>query len=411
MSDSPLPFSLDRCTISGYRAINGSRFDFSQISLIVGVNGAGKTSVLQAVSFLLEDIARRIGTTTVPGQKPTAFDFRHSFIRIQAEVSSQDEVVSVSRTWKVVDSTVSESVKIGAPILARKYWISIENGENIELPLLCFYPISRAVADVPLRIRKERPASRRDAYERAFTAERHFQSFFQWFREEEDVENETHRRNPHLNAVRTAIELAMPGYRNLRVSRRPRLQMLIDKDDQILSIQQLSDGEQGVLTLIGDLARRASILNPHLKDPLQSPGCILVDEIDQHLHPQWQRHVIQTLRRIFPKMQFILTSHSPIVCGSVEPDSLIILKNGRAESGSVYGWSMAAILKAVFDVDERPPAIHADLVALDRAIDEGNLMEARSLVDSLLNVLPPDDPEIVRANVILPVLEEANRAS
>ncbi|RYG32911.1 hypothetical protein EON81_19495 [bacterium] len=417
MPEDSLPFQVGDCSINGYRALGSAEFALGPTNLVVGVNGAGKTTVLRALALLLEDIARRIGPSTVEGQKPNSFDARGKTIRLYAEIVAESAPHYLSRIWKEADGAVTErrptTSMSGAATLAKIYWQSLDDEEEDEktLPLLCFYPISRTVSEIPLKARKEEPGSRRDAYARAFTAERHFASFFQWFRELEDYENESGRkRDPHLKAVRKAIETAMPGYTNLRVSRRPRLRMLIDKGDEMLSIQQLSDGEQGVLTLIGDIARRAAILNPHLKDPLASPGCVLVDEIDQHLHPQWQRRVVETMRKVFPNLQFVFTSHSPIVCGSVEPDSLLVLREGHVESRSVYGWSIADILKSIFDVDERPQSVHNDLLELDKALDRGDLKAARKTLSGLLDVLPETDPEVVRANVLLPILEEAARS-
>lgn len=410
-----LPFGIERCSITGYRAIAKTTFHLGNTNLLVGVNGAGKTSVLRSLVFLLEDVVRRIGSSTTPGTKPQTFDFRERRVALRANLRAEGNIYHLGRTWESVDASVENKIvlfpgKVNVKVLSQLYWAAIDLQEDdIALPLLAFYPVSRSVNDVPLRVRKEQASSRREGYARAFTAERHFGSFFQWFREQEDVENETGQRDPQLRAVRHAIESAMPGYTNLRVSRRPRLRMLIDKEDQILSVQQLSDGEQGVLALIGDMARRAAILNPHLEKPLECPGCVLIDEIDQHLHPQWQRQVVGTLRQVFPNVQFVLTSHSPIVCGSVEPDSLLVLRSGRIEAASVYGWSIATILKAVFDVDERPKSVHDYLVRLDEAIDTEDFDRAHRILHALLEILPPDDPEIVRANVLLPVLEEVVR--
>ena len=417
MPDDPLPFALDRVFILNYRAISKAEFNLMATNLIVGINGAGKTSILRAMAFLLEDLSRRIGPSTTEGQQPNFSDARKPLVRTRAFLKTDGQEYYLRREWKTVDGTVSES-KLNAEqsqtsTLARIYWSKLQaEDDEVALPLLCFYPIGRTVQEIPLKARTEVVSSRREGYVRAFTAERHFGSFFQWFRELEDVENEQgKKRDPHLQAVRRAVEAAMPGYTNLRVSRRPRLRMLVDKGEEILSIQQLSDGEQGVLTLVGDLARRAAILNPHLPDPLLSPGCVLVDEIDQHLHPQWQRRVVETMRRVFPNVQFVFTSHSPIVCGSVEPDSLLILKDGKVERGSVYGWSVAEILKTVFEVDERPAPIHDRLVELDRALDADDLEGAKRIVGSLREHLPETDPEIVRANVLIPMLQVATEGS
>ena len=128
-----------------------------------------------------------------------------------------------------------------------------------------------------------------------------------------------------LSCVRRAIELFVPEYSNLRVKRTPRPHMLIDKCEQTLNLDQLSDGEKNLIALVGDIARRLSIANPNLPDPLEGEGIILIDEIDLHLHPQWQRMVVGRLSSTFKNCQFIVTTHSPQVLGEVDPENIHLL--------------------------------------------------------------------------------------
>ncbi|WP_436718331.1 AAA family ATPase [Escherichia coli] len=120
-------------------------------------------------------------------------------------------------------------------------------------------------------------------------------------------------RDRQLTAVRTAISRFMPGFSNLRVRRKPRLHMSIDKNGQTLNVLQLSQGEKSLMALVGDIARRLAMMNPMLENPLNGEGIILIDEVDMHLHPTWQRTIIQRLTTTFPHCQFVLTTHSPLV--------------------------------------------------------------------------------------------------
>ena len=92
--------------------------------------------------------------------------------------------------------------------------------------------------------------------------------------------------------------------------------------------QNLSDGQRIMLALVADIAYRAAWLNPYLGDRvlLETDGIVLIDELDLHLHPKWQRTVVDDLRRTFPKMQFVATSHSPFIIQSLEPNELMDLE-------------------------------------------------------------------------------------
>ena len=96
-----------------------------------------------------------------------------------------------------------------------------------------------------------------------------------------------------------------------------------------IPLLQLSDGYKCTISLIADIAYRMAILNPQLLDNVvsETPGIILIDEIDLHLHPSWQRRILNDLTTIFPKVQFIVSTHAPAVISSIKSESLIILKD------------------------------------------------------------------------------------
>ena len=120
-------------------------------------------------------------------------------------------------------------------------------------------------------------------------------------------------------------------------------------------MEQLSDGEKGFITLIGDIARRLAIANPESKNPLLGEGIILIDEIELHLHPSWQIEIIPQLRDTFPNCQFIIITHSPLVLSSIrnfDNEKLIPLKNGSLINltETPYGKQVQDLLFSVFDV-------------------------------------------------------------
>ena len=129
-----------------------------------------------------------------------------------------------------------------------------------------------------------------------------------------------------LADCREAVERFLPGYCNLRPEGEGRPRLWIDCGETPIPVRQLSDGERGVLALVLDLTRRLAQANPELDAPtLEAEAVVLIDEIDLHLHPRWQRQIVHNLTSAFPRCQFIATTHSPQVIGEVDPDRIQII--------------------------------------------------------------------------------------
>lgn len=182
--------------------------------------------------------------------------------------------------------------------------------------------------------------------------------------------------------------------------------MTITKNGKELSIDQLSDGEKCLLAMVGDLARRLSIANPGLKDPLLGTGIVLIDEIELHLHPQWQRGMIPSLTKIFPNCQFIVTTYSPQVLSDVRPENIYILSSTEhgvsvSHPDISLGRDSNQILEEIMGVSERPVNIKNDLKLLFRLIDQGDLDKAREYQKELEGIIGSDDPEFAKADILI----------
>lgn len=113
------------------------------------------------------------------------------------------------------------------------------------------------------------------------------------------------------------------------------VKLVLIKNGIQLDAQQLSQGEKTILTLVGDLARRLSLLNPELQNPFEGQGIVLIDEVDLHLHPTWQQKIIERLLTTFPNVQFVLSTHSPQVISTVPARSIRILEEVEDEFGDI----------------------------------------------------------------------------
>ena len=144
----------------------------------------------------------------------------------------------------------------------------------------------------------------------------------------------------HVTVLRSAVRKFLPNYKDLRPDPESNSRLVIDHSGMTLDASQLSDGERGVLALVLDIARRLSQANPSLDDPLRNgEAIVLIDELDLHLHPKWQRTIVDHLTGVFPRCQFIATTHSPQLVASVEPEQIQVLTEYEScTPTALLGW-------------------------------------------------------------------------
>jgi len=142
-------------------------------------------------------------------------------------------------------------------------------------------------------------------------------------------------------AVKNCLEDCQSVYYDLQQDRL--VATLADKHSRPVNL--LSDGQRTILAMTADIAYRAAVLNPHLGERaiLETPGIVLIDEIDLHLHPNWQRKIINNLRTSFPLIQFMVTTHSPTIVQSLQPGEVINLNDYNI--GEYYDKSVEDILE------------------------------------------------------------------
>lgn len=224
-------------------------------------------------------------------------------------------------------------------------------------------------------------------------------------REVDQIKRTHHSEGQDLQIVTNAIEQFLPEYNNLRVKRTPRPHMLIDKNKESFDLEQLSDGEKNLIALVGDIARRMSLGNPRAEKPLLGSGIILIDEIDLHLHPSWQRLVVPKLLEVFPNCQFFISTHSPQILSHVKPDTVFLLEQNKEglsyrKVDETYGMSLDRVVDLVMEDESRPESVTNDLDNLFELIERNKLKKAKKLVITLKKDLKTD-PEIMRAEMLI----------
>ena len=405
---------LESIKLAGFRGITKLKLEFpEQVNVLAGVNGSGKSAVLDCTAIMLSRLIGRIRSSAGTGRYFVDSDISNKRSETQNRVTIRFQGQSVH--WSVTKTRRGRRKQTITRLDAMKKHIErfrseLDEDEHANLPVAVYYPVNRAVLDIPLRIRTRHQFDRLAAYDQALSGEgRSFRVFFEWFREREDLENE-HRidepgfRDPQLRAVRMAIRRLLPDFRKLKIRRSP-LRMVVKKNGEELIVNQLSDGEKCTLAMAGDLARRMAIANPAMEDPLETEAVVLIDEVDLHLHPGWQRHIVSALAETFTKTQFLLSTHSPAILSQLKSDSIWIME--KTKSGIVanrpedaYGQTVDRILEDVMGVPARPREVEEELGRLYVAIEEKDMEKAKYLLGCLQETIGTD-PDLVRASVLI----------
>ena len=379
------------------------------INLLVGINGAGKTSVLDAMADVLSWFIARLKNpkgqgTVIPGNdiRMGAKDgCRISLTFEDGKAWSLFKAKSYSRRNN--DTGKSELQWMMDYIEGLKE--GVERGGNV--PVVMYYPVNRAINNAPAHLKRRKGVQEIwSVYENALRGNADFRTFFEWYRQQEDSENEHIRdqwgyKDRNLEVIRTAIRLFFPEFSELRVRRNPQ-RFVIRKNQEQIEFNQLSQGEKCYLAMVCDLARRFSIANPHRDNPLDGDGIVLIDEVDLHLHPQWQREIAEKLRRIFPHCQFFLSSHSPHVLSDLQAQQLIPLDDGRVTSIAYnpYGKLVNDILSSYFNIAmPRNQKIAEKIKQAYQKLDGNDWQAFENLRKELESVLGKTDPDMVNLEI------------
>jgi len=181
-----------------------------------------------------------------------------------------------------------------------------------------------------------------------------------------------------------------------------------------LFLEQLSDGERGLLALVFDLTRRLAIANPNLENPIaEGEALVLIDEIELHLHPRWQRDVLPRLLDTFKNCQFVVTTHSPQVIGEVKADCVRFLEYGDGKVNVTiptesFGVDSNRILLELMGTPVRNRLVEDELGKLFVLIDQERFDDARAGIEKLQQKLGEDEPELTRASSLIRFLEGAD---
>ncbi|WP_321786406.1 AAA family ATPase [Burkholderia pyrrocinia] len=427
---------LDSIELRNYRGFERLSVAFRPgLNVIAGVNGSGKTSILKAVREALNGL-----TSFLSVNGPPLFSYAEpSSTRIQAtvtagryrfeeqypvEVIASGEAFGQSIAWTLAKSGPTAPA-VWQAATPGSMWQALHSAQAPnatsqalpKLPIVAYYPAYRKwEPSVPnqMSAATERHG-RTDGYvlwwEAASTQDS--AALQQWVISKtlERLQLTSERAvkwdavcDDELAMVNVALAAVVQGAAEIRYDLM-RKSVLIEwqGNEAPTEFHNLSDGQRVAISLVVDIARRMCLLNPHLGQSVtqQTPGVVLIDELDVHLHPKWQRLMTTGLQAAFPEVQFITTSHSPQVIGELRPEQIILLTaDGIAHPAVSYGLDASRVLEQIMDASPRPLAVEQDLSALFEALERNELPHARTLLAALQETAP-GIPELAGAEALL----------
>lgn len=347
---------INRIKLTNFRGFENRTFEFlrplnasidaGSFHALIGENGRGKSSALNGIAIGLNFFEHLSGSAAwreyrTADVRLTATSVRDTIRFVPADESSIEcwaNVCEVSCSWIRCYGSPRRAIELFATKRdgEREGRLAFEklkelrqptpNGELKTWPLLAFFGSDRAGHLQSSKTFKFDKAQREHGYRGAFEGRPNLELVRDWLLWERiAVLEKRHKREGYL-AVERAILGCVPGATKLFFDA-DRKELALTIDGATIPFSALSDGQRGIVGMIADLAIRSVLLNPHLgvKATLETPGVVLIDELDLHLHPKWQLRIVDDLRRTFPRVQFIATTHSPFIIQTLRPGELIDL--------------------------------------------------------------------------------------
>jgi len=419
---------IDRLTIKNFNGFESCEFNFDpHFNLLVGDNATGKTSVLDALSIAVDSWFLGIKSSerasgidpdqvrVVPYPYLDSVSFEPQFpTRIEAQGLVVGQELSWARELSHPKGRTTTAEAHALTKVASETDQKVRSGEQVDLPLICSYGTERLWFESRhSKSRKKEepttlPPSRFDGYRDCNVFQIQETALLDWIRAQVSLGQQRREETIAWRVMKYAIIECVEGAVSLIWDETIKDIVVTMDDLRPQMFRNLSDGQRIMLTLIGDLVKRAISLNPHLGDNVlrQIKGIVIIDELDLHLHPKWQRRVIHDLKRIFPLIQFITTTHSPQLLGEALPDEIRILSQGKVSTPPrSFGIDSSRILSELMHVSSRNADVEANLRELSQLIDKEDLENARKVLLQVQSKLGQDDPEVTGANTLIDLLE------
>ena len=422
---------LQALSLDHFRGFSHLAMEFRPDCMILtGANDTGKSAILDAAAIALS--AYLSGFTGILAQ-----GFAPSDVRLTTAANgetkeagavclqAQLDIFGHSLTWRRVLES-GRTLSLDAEELlqyAAALQEHMRRQSPITLPLLAHYGADRSwINREPETLQKVWIKNRQSGYLGCMDTKHDVHLLFSWF------ENMTYAKQqklqtlgkkpdasdrgiPELYAVTEAMaecyRSAFPDVKKVRFSFdvvQHDLELIVTGQDdttQRLPLRLLGRGAKTILLLVADIACRMAILNPQLgADAVQqTPGIVLIDELELHLHPSWQKHILDDLRRIFPQIQFLVSTHSPILLAGADAKCVRVVRGGQVYRASLQTYSKPVdlILSEVMQTDPQPAAVKLAFSSFYESLEAEDMGSAIQKLDWLKEALGDNLPEVRQA--------------
>jgi len=427
--------------LKNYRSFEEFNITFDDnLTVIVAENGVGKSSVLDAISVALGQFVGGFDTGRDSGFVPddarlviTNTDSTTHMREMESiypiELIATGIVDGKEEEWsRKLTGNKSKTTYGKATVLkqyAKKLQDEARREQSVSLPIISYYGIGRLWNQKQTVKESISHQSRLFGYDKALEPASTYKEFAKWFEDESKAEYdkivEMVQRGESINSslieastalqnIREAVNICLrvSGWENIRYNSKFKKIIATHPTQGVIPIERLSDGVRSMLAMTADIAYRCTKLNPHLNNaPKETKGIVQIDEIEMHLHPRWQQEVIPNLREAFPKIQFIITTHSPQVLSGIKNEAIRILVDSKVYSAPLgtEGAEASRILKRVFEVDLRPKN-NSITIKLNKYLDlvyseQWENDEALKLRKELDNIFGGEEPVLTEADLYI----------
>lgn len=428
---------IDTIHIQNYRCFREMDIALDEhMTLFVGKNGAGKSTILDAAAVVASTFL--CGIEGGISRNIQREDSRYEFYEIEGMVDAQHQFpviimangecggkkgIEWTRSLSSVGgkTTVKDARNLIAVAEQMQGQVMAGDTETV-LPILSYYGTGRLYAQKKEKrnLQTLQRFNRQVGYLDCMAAESNEKMMLNWFEKMtlKSLQNQQKTGKAEKILQLVAVEDAISRCFQ-KISGCGAVEMAFDLDTHRIMVEyeagdgkrnrfalnEMSDGYKNTLSMIGDIAYRMAVLNPQMgREVLEkTPGIVLIDEIDLHLHPEWQQTILKDLQELFPRVQFLVTSHAPAVIHSVKKENIRILDGESVfiPAEQTYGRDANSILREVMQVGERPEEVRRLLGDYYQAIDREETARAEELLEQIEDIVGENDPEINGAKVTL----------
>ena len=450
---------INKLTIKAFRGFeNEISIDFDKnLTVLIGVNGSGKTTLLDAIAGLLIFVPEQLlGKGSDTSEFFNSMDINNTkknltsnielsllldYPILEIEVEQGEEI---KENWRLIenyrfDRKYKITPKSHDEVIIDEYsdedfidgnmnftatlktsfgeWLSISN--NVALPIFAYYTIGRIDRKSNTNQNNFAENDILSNYKRNELSKNsfNFETLQKWFALEKILTLTKKDRNTRVKskdkkildqveeAVLKMINDEENTYSKIDVEwneHTPEGELVFKKGKSLLRYSQMSAGEKTMIALVADLARQITIANPNATKPLEvGTGVVLIDEIDLHLHPKWQSRVVVILRELFPNIQFVITTHSPLILNHIPSKYIRSIENGNIYGViETYGQEVGTVLENIMQLDESSKYRQEfekiyDLMRLNK------ISEAKNMVDDLAIKIEGKHPEVLKLHNLL----------